>query len=260
MIDIHCHVLHQIDDGSTDISRSVEQLRQMESGGISELYLTAHYFRGHYQYSREEYDAKLNTLREAAFAAGLKMRLNAGFEVYIQPGIIQDIIQKKLCMGDSRYVLIESELNGLPADFYQNVYPLLRAGYKPILAHAERYVSIMKRPSKARELSDRDIYIQCNAGAFLGHYGDKVKHTAWALLNNGWVHFIASDDHVRMDYTAYFEAVKTIEHRIDRHTADLLFREYPARIGNGEKIPYSYVIVKKPAKRRHRSFLRRLFG
>ncbi|MDD3535609.1 MAG: capsular biosynthesis protein [Candidatus Cloacimonetes bacterium] len=260
MIDIHCHILHQIDDGSTELTQSVKQLKLMESGGVSDVYLTSHYFRGHYQYSREEYDAKLKSLQEAATAEGLKLNLHAGFEVFVQPGIIDDIAQKNLCLGKSNYVLIESELNGLPVDFYQNVYPLLRAGYKPILAHAERYVSIMKRPSKARELSDRDIYIQCNAGAFLGHYGDKVKHTAWELLNNGWVHFIASDDHVRMEYGALFEAAKRVEERIDKTTRNLMFREYPARIGNGETIPYSYVIVKKPSKRRRKSVWRRLFG
>lgn len=260
MIDIHCHILHQIDDGSTDLSRSVEQLKLMESGGVSDVYLSSHYFRGHYQYPREEYDAKLKALQEAAKAASLKIKLHAGFEVFVQPGIIDDIAQKHLNLGASKYVLIESELNGLPVDFYQNVYPLLRAGYKPILAHAERYVSIMKRPSKARELSDRDIYIQCNAGSFLGHYGEKVKRTAWELLDNGWVHFIASDDHVRMDYGALFEAAKLVEERIDKTTRELLFNEYPARIGNGEKIPYSYVIVKKPSKRRRKSLLRRIFG
>jgi protein-tyrosine phosphatase len=260
MIDIHCHILPNIDDGSDDIGKSVEQLRQMEAGGVREVYLTSHYFRGHYHYSRADYDAKLSLLRDKAELDGLKIKLHSGFEVFIQPGIVDDIIEKNLTLGDSKYVLIESELNGLPTDFYQNVYPLLRAGYKPILAHAERYVSIMKKPEKARELNDRDIYVQTNAGSLIGHYGDKVKHTAWALVNNGWTHFIASDDHVRMDYEAFFDACNMIEDRIDDRTRKLLCHTFPAAIASGDKIPYSYVIVKVSRHSKHKSWMRRIFG
>jgi protein-tyrosine phosphatase len=260
MIDIHCHLLPNIDDGSDDLGKSVQQLRQMEECGVSEVYLTSHYFRGHYHYPRAEYDAKLSVLREEAQKAGLKIKLHSGFEVFIQPGIIEDIKEKSLTLGDSNYVLIESELNGLPTDFYQNVFPLLRAGYKPILAHSERYVSIMKKASKARELVDRDIYIQTNAGSLLGHYGEKVRQTAWTLINNGWTHFVASDDHVRMDYGVFIEARDLITERIDERTSNLLCHKYPASISKREKIPYSYVIVHKTHHKQHGSWLRRLLG
>ncbi len=260
MIDIHCHILPNIDDGSDDIAKSIAQLRKMEEGGITEVYLTSHYFRGHYHYPRKEYDDKLDTLRQLAEKAGIKLKLHSGFEVFIQPGIIDDIKEKNLTLGDSSYVLIESELNGLPVDFYQNVYPLLRAGYRPILAHAERYVSIMKKPLKARELNDRDIYIQTNAGSLMGHYGEKVRRTAWTLVNNGWTHFLASDDHVRMDYGAYFEAGDMIKERIDAKTCELLCTKYPSAIADNQKIPYSYVIVKTHHHRKPKTLLEKIFG
>ncbi len=260
MIDIHSHIIPYIDDGSTSLEQSLAQLKKAEEGGVSEIYLTSHYFRGHYQYTRQEYDEKLNALREQTQKAGLQIKLISGFEVFIQPGILDDIQEHSLTMGDSRYVLIESELNGLPPDFYANVYPLLRAGYKPILAHAERYVSIMRKPSKARELTDRDIYIQSNAGSLLGGYGEKVRQTAWVLLENGWTHFLASDDHARGEYGALFEGAKLVEKRIDGLTAKLLTQDYPARIESGENIPYSYVMVRKSRHRPKKSVLRRLFG
>ncbi len=260
MIDIHSHILPQIDDGSEDLEKSIGQLKLMEAGGIKELYLSSHYFRGHYQYSRAEYDAKLSALQVAAQANGIQIKLHSGFEVFVQPGIVDDIIEKKLTLGNSNYVLIESELNGLPIDFYQNVYPILRAGYRPILAHAERYVSIMKHPKKARELIDKDIYIQTNAGSLLGHYGEKVKHTAWTLVNNGWTHFLASDDHVRMDYGAYFAACKLVEERVDKRSRDLLCKEFPGAISKNEKVPFNYVMVRLSRQRSKRSFFGRIFG
>ncbi len=259
MIDIHTHILPKIDDGSQDTDDSLAQLSAMKAGGIRRAYLTSHYFRGHYQYLREMYDKKFDELKAEAKDAGIGIELLPGFEVFLQPDILHDIKEQNLTLGDSQYVLLESELNGLPDDFYNNIYPMLRAGYKPILAHAERYVSIMRKPSIAESLSHRNIYIQTNAGSLLGHYGEKVMKTAWTLVNNGWTHFIASDDHVRGSYGAYFEARNLIEARVDHYTADLLCRIYPGYIASGEAIPYQYVHVHHPRPRR-RNWFQRLFA
>lgn len=261
MIDIHCHILPNIDDGSRDEEHSLQQLRSMAEGGISRVYLTSHYFRGHYQYTRAEYDAKFDRLSGLVKAELPELELLPGFEVYIQPGILEDIEEHNLCLGDSRYVLIESELNGLPTDFYFNIYPILRKGFRPILAHAERYVSIMKDPAEAQKYLEQNIYIQVNAGSLMGLYGEKVKETAIKLVEEGWVHFIASDDHVRSDYKAYFSAREWITEHIDATTAELLTHDYPGMIQDGIHVPYKYVKVIKPRHRHHkRSLWEKMFG
>lgn len=259
MIDIHTHILPNIDDGSKDVQDSIDQLKAMQECGVRRVYLTSHYFRGHYQYSRDEYIAKLDSLKHLAREAGLSIELMPGFEIFLQPDILIDIKEHSLTLGQSPYILIESELNGLPNDFYTNIFPLLRAGYKPILAHAERYVSIMRKPSTAESLSNRNIYIQTNAGSLLGLYGEKVMRTAWTLVENGWTHFVASDDHVRGDYGSLIDARHMIEERIDKHTADLICRIYPDSIASGDPIPYQYVLVHH-SRPRKRSWLKRLFA
>ncbi len=267
MVDIHCHLLPGIDDGSTNLQSSMEQLRAMAAGGIRQVFLTSHYLKGHYEYPREDYDALLDSLRQAVQAEGLNSTLLPGFEIFIQPNILQDIQQNNLCMGDSRYLLIESDLNGLPNDFYSNVYPLLRAGYKPILAHAERYVSIMKSPKEARSLTERNIHIQVNAGSLLGGYGEKVRQTAWTLINYGWAHFLASDDHARGPYNAYFQAKQMICDQLDEHAAELITKFYPREIVENGNVPYSYVYVHAPRhshshhhRRGVKSILKKIFG
>ncbi|HNV93198.1 MAG TPA: capsular biosynthesis protein [Candidatus Cloacimonas sp.] len=262
MVDIHTHLLPNIDDGSKSLDDSLSQISLMAEGGISRAYLTSHYFRGHFQYTRSEYDDKFNLLVNEVIKAGIDIDLQPGFEIYLQPGILSDIKQHNLTMGKSNYILLESDLNGLPSDFYNNIYPLLRAGYKPILAHAERYVSIMQKPSRAEDLIHRNIYIQTSAGSLLGLYGEKVKSTAWILVNKGWTHFIASDDHLRGKYYSYFEAKNKIEEVIDNHTANLLFYLYPSCIDNGDYIPYEYVEVHHSHHHQHHkhSLLKRIFG
>ena len=260
MIDIHTHLIPNIDDGSKDSGDSLRQLTKMAAGGVKCVYLTSHYFRGHYQYTREEYNQRFSDLSAQVKQAGLNLELLPGFEIFLQADILTDIQKHSLTMGDSPYILVESDLNGLPNDFYNNIYPLLRAGYKPILAHAERYVSIMRKPSQAESLTKRNIYLQTNAGSLLGLYGEKVQQTAWKLVNNGWTHFVASDDHVRGDYQAFFAARDEVEARIDNHTAHLLFHSYPAAIAKNENIPYQYVNIFRPHRHKKRSWLKRLFA
>lgn len=121
-------------------------------------------------------------------------------------------------------------------------------------------MSIMRSPSKVRDLVQRNIYIQCNAGSLLGLYGDKVRQTAWTLIENGWAHFLASDDHVRSDYGFYPKACDLLKEKIDEHTANLLCYEFPSAIAKNEDVPYSYVEIETQRIRRRKSLWERIFG
>lgn len=267
MIDIHCHLIPNIDDGSKGEAVSMDQFRRMAAGGITHVFLTSHYFKGHYEYARDDYDSLVAGLRAALAQEGIDLQLLPGFEVFAQPEILQDIQAKNLFMGDSSYVLVESELNGLPPDFYANVYPMLRAGIRPILAHAERYVSVMKDPESVREFIERNMYIQINAGSLLGQYGQQVRQTALELIDNGWAHFLGSDDHARNEYGVYFAAAKMIAEEFDPHMAELLTVKHPQAILSNTKLPYFYVDVQEDddnahsrAGNRRKSFWQRVFG
>ncbi len=260
MIDIHTHVIPGIDDGSMSLESSIQQLRLMSASGIDHVFCTSHYMRGIYQFDKAAYRYKFAELVEEVKHQEIPIILHPGAEVFLIKGIEDDIHEKRLTLGDSSYVLIESELNGLPPDFYNNLFDLLHKGYRPILAHAERYVSVMSRTHEVKSLIDKGIYIQINAGSLLGGYGAKIKATAWKLLNKGWVHFIASDDHVRQDYEAFGKARQKVIDHIDVQTANLLTREYPRMILENKKIPYTYVTVHVPHKKRKYSALKRFFG
>lgn len=263
MIDIHCHVIPNIDDGSRSVEESLRQIRQMAEGGISHAFLTSHYFKGHYHYTRDEYNSKLNTLIQEVKHQGIDITLLPGFEVFLQNGIEDDVIKHKLTLGDSSYILVETELNGLPSDFYENIFKLLRKGYKPILAHAERYVSLMNRPEKVEALIERNTYIQVNAGSLIGQYGKFVMSAAWKLVDRGWVHFIGSDDHVRGDYNSFFDAKEVLEQSYDSYTANLLCKDNSTAVLNNAKVDYQYVLkrINNPrAKHRKPSLIKRIFG
>lgn len=260
MIDIHTHLIPNIDDGSKSLESSIRQLKLMAEGGIQHVFCTVHYMRGLYQFERATYRYKFAELAAEVKKQEIPITLHPGAEVFLIKGIEEDIKEKKLTLGESSYVLVESELNGLPPDLYNILFDLLHRGYRPILAHAERYVSIMGRTREVKALIDKGIYIQINAGSLLGGYGAKIKTTAWKLVNKGWVHIIASDDHVRQDYDAFFKAKQKIVDHIDLQTANLLTRDYPRMIIENKKIPYTYVTVHVPHRKRKLRWLKRFFG
>lgn len=259
MIDCHTHILPNLDDGSPDLTSSLEAIKQMAEGGIKSVFCTSHFMAGIYQYSHEDYMSVFRELESEVTHQGINISLYPGSEVYMVAGATDLIKEHKLTLADSSYVLIETDLNGFPTDLAKNIFDLLRAGYKPILAHAERYVSVMMKSHEAKEMINRSVYIQVSAPSVIGGYGEKVKQTAWKLLNKGWVHLLGSDHHTRSDYGAYFEARNKIIEHVDMETAELLTNIHPQAIIDNAKIEYEYVFVQTPPKRRHHSgFLRHL--
>ena len=265
MIDIHCHILPDIDDGPKSVDDSLAQLRSMAEGGITDAFLTSHYFRGHYHYSKEEYLSKFHTFAQEASHQQIQINLHPGFEIFLLPGIEDDVQSMGLTMGDSSYVLVETELNGKPMDVYGMMYQLLCKGFKPILAHVERYVGVMTNPREAYNLMTQDVYMQVNAGSLLGYYGIKVESTAWYLVDQGWAHFIASDDHVRSAYEHMFASSVIIADNIDKYTADLLFNKHPRHVLDNKRLPKHYVQIENnrsssSRNRRKKGWFSRLFG
>jgi protein-tyrosine phosphatase len=249
-----------MDDGSRSMEDSIKVIRNMAAGGISEIYCTPHYMRGRYQFEKSDYRVKYSELIEEVKHQQIPVTLYPGAEVFLINGITDDIKAKNLTMGDSNYVLVETELNGFPPDLYNNLYELLHKGYRPILAHAERYVSVMTRTHEVKHLIAKNIYIQMNAGSLMGGYGDKVKTTAWKLINKGWVHMLASDEHVRGENNAYFLAREKIVEHVDEKTAKLLTDSYPRCIIEKSRIPFSYVSVQVSRRKSKLRWLKRFFG
>jgi protein-tyrosine phosphatase len=260
MIDCHTHLLPNLDDGSKSLEDSIRAFRQMAEGGIEAVICTSHYMPGLYQFKPEDYTSRFREVEQEVKHQEIPIQLYPGAEVYLVYGIAEDIAKNNLTLANSSYVLFETNLNGFPPDLQKNIFELLRKGYKPILAHAERYVSVMMKSHEAREMINRSVYIQVSAGSVVGGYGDKVKQTAWKLLNQGWVHLLGSDHHTKTDYLAFFEARNKIIEHIDVEMADFLTKDHPSAILNDEKIELDFVFVQKPSKHKHHPRLLKKIG
>jgi len=241
MIDIHTHILPELDDGATELSVSVAQLKMMSEFGVKSVILTPHYMPNFYPTSKLTILEKLNVVQQKLNEEEIPINLIAGAELFLEANSISLVKSEDLTIGNSNYVLVETNMSGFAADFNDNLFKLLRAGYKPILAHPERYLEIQRKPELAEDLMHRNVYMQLNAGSLLGHYGKQVKKTAWHLLHQGWAHFLASDNHCRSDKYPLEKAVKLVSHKIDDYTAKLLTEINPQKILENDKVNMFYL-------------------
>lgn len=257
MIDIHTHILPGVDDGSPDLETSLHQLRLMQAAGITEVFLTPHYLRPAYQNPLELITAKIAELKEAVSSEKIEIKLHRGAEIYLEADIIELIESEQLTLGGTEYVLVETNMTSFPTNFLQILYDLVRSGFKPILAHPERYLEIIIRPKLAEDIIHRNVYLQLNSGSLLGHFGSEIQKLAWKLVERGHAHFLASDNHCRFAEFNYHLAVDLIRKNLDDFTADLLSLHNPAKIFKAEQIDYFYVDSITENKK---SFLSRLLG
>jgi protein-tyrosine phosphatase len=238
MIDIHCHILPNFDDGPADMETSIGMGQIAAAEGFKGIISTSHGDEAALE-GREMMKARLETVREAWAKAGLDIRLELGMEIYLRPGTLDQLKFGHLWpLAGSRYVLVEVPYQPWPPYADETLFSLQVAGYVPILAHPERYTAIQSDPNKMYTLAERGILGQVTAAALTGDHGSTIKKCADTLLRHGLVQFIATDAHgtgrrsPRMkDALAYAEAA------IGSDQARRLVRKNPAYILYNREIP-----------------------
>ena len=195
-IDIHCHIMPGVDDGSPDMATSLEMLRIAEKNGITHMILTPHHKPMHHNVSPEHNVAYRKRLREAAKEAGIEVKLFSGNEIYYSDETMEELIDGKICsLAGSDYVLVEFHPTN-PYKAIQNAVSRVQAaGFIPIIAHVERYSDIVSHPSRVKDLIEMGSFIQVNASSIMGKYGFGISHFTKKLLKEELVHFVASDAH-----------------------------------------------------------------
>lgn len=195
-IDIHCHILPGVDDGSPDTETSLEMLRIAEKNGIQQMILTPHHKPMHHNVSPEHNELYTKRLQEAADNSGINVRLFSGNEVYYSDETFDNLVDGKVhTMAGSEYVLVEFHPTNPYKAIHNGLYQVQAAGYIPILAHVERYGEIVAHISYVEELSEMGCLIQVNASSIMGKYGFGISHLTKKLLKKELVDFVATDAH-----------------------------------------------------------------
>jgi protein-tyrosine phosphatase len=194
-VDMHSHFIPGIDDGAQNIEESIFLIRAMSDFGYRKVITTPHIFTDLYRNTSEIILAGLEKVRAEVSAQGIPIEVEAAAEYYLDEHFESLIENKDLLTFGSNYVLFELSFAQEPQSLARAIFHMRLQGYKPVLAHPERYEYWNHSFDKYEWLIDRDVLIQLNVNCLTGHYGASVKTTSERLIDEGMVHFIGSDCH-----------------------------------------------------------------
>lgn len=226
LIETHCHILSGIDDGARNIETSLAMIERLQMQGAKKIVLTPHYYSD--TISLDDFlrsrDESFNALLKA-LPSGSPELIPAA-EVYISQYLFNNDNIKDLCIGNTNYVLIEhpfsSPFEEVEYDRLMNLY--CDYGVKPILAHIERYRSLMEDSNKLQEFIEMGCLTQVNISSF-ADAPRGIRKKLVKYLNNGLIHFIGSDCH-NLDSRPpeYEDGVKMIIKKCGKEAIDTLIQ------------------------------------
>ena len=234
MIDIHCHILDNVDDGAFCLSESVEMARIAREGRTDRIIATPHVnIPGEPEIDwGPVFKEKLPALNERLRQERVPVTVYPGHEVFCDGDLLGMLRHGTIStLNGSRYLLIEFDFYERAETILDRCRELLAAGVVPVVAHPERYEAMKEDEQIAYRLKKRGCLLQLNSGSLYGVFGASSQHTAHTFLADSLADFIASDAHspfVRTPFMA--DAHEIVSEMYSPEYADLLFDDNPASV------------------------------
>ena len=240
MIDIHNHILPNIDDGSKSTEMSLNMLKYAYEQGVTDVVSTVHFQHPLFL----NIDHSLGNLQRIAESLQLKLdeykipiKIHLGYEVFYFENLLKISNKPLTTLGDGKYMLIEFSPKNIPNSQKQILYDLKISGITPIIAHPERYKLVHENFNIVYDWINAGCLIQVDAGSLLGLMGEKAKNSSHLIIKEKCCHILASDAH--NDSNRNFcikDAYNLVKNIIGKKNSDLLVYEHPSSIINGEDL------------------------
>lgn len=197
LIDLHCHILPNIDDGSQSLSQSLTMARCAVKDGIHSIVATPHTLNGVYTNPAEEVAIHVANLQEVFSKSNIQLKLYPGAEVQLCPNMLERINSGEAgtINNSGKYLLLELPSQTIPKGIRDEIFTLKLNGITPIVTHPERNTIIQQHPDILYELISRGALVQITAMSLTGDFGEFIKDSTEMMMKNRLVHLIASDAH-----------------------------------------------------------------
>lgn len=191
-VDIHSHILPGIDDGAKDTEESLELITEMKKLGFSKIIGTPHTYSGLYENSIESIESaykklKINEIRD--------INIDFASEYMLDKTIIERVRNKEILCLNENYVLVEMSYISMPVNLNEILFEIIHNGYKPVLAHPERYFFFHNDFKAYFRLKKMGCYFQMNLLSITDYYGKGVGVVLKKLIKYGLIDFCGSDIH-----------------------------------------------------------------
>lgn len=194
--DVHSHLLPGLDDGVKTLEEAEAVVKSFLQLGYRKLITTPHVMQDHYRNTSDTILEGLHKLRDHLKARNLAIEVEAAAEYYLDEYFIRSLEAETsmLTFGD-RYLLFETNFISEPLTLNAFIFAATTRGYRPVLAHPERYLYLQDNIQRIEDLANRGVLFQVNIGSLAGLYTRNVQAMAGRLVDLGLVHFLGSDCH-----------------------------------------------------------------
>ena len=251
MVDLHCHLLPGIDDGSKNMEISLRLASEAVENGVTHTLLTPHHMNGRYVNHKQDVIKRTVEFRQQLQEHNIPLTVFPGQEVRINGQLIDALDKDDILFADedNRYLMLEFPDDDVPHYTNQMIFELQQRGITPIIVHPERNTKIMAHPELLYQLLQKGCLSQITASSYVGTFGKKVEDFSKKLIANGQGYLFASDAH---DLPGRKYEMRQAFEKLSREYGQELAERYSnnARaIINGENVPINEVRELKKKKR-----------
>jgi protein-tyrosine phosphatase len=240
MIDIHHHLLFDLDDGSRSLEMSIDMAAMAVADGITHIVCTPH-ANERFPYQPEVNRAKLSALEEALLTKGIgPLILGIGCDFHLMYENVADALHQptRYTINGKNYLLVEFPEYSISPNTSETLYDLRLSGMTPIITHPERNPILVKQPERMAEWLSTGALIQITAASLHGRFGQHAQRGCDWLLERNWVHFIATDAHnLASRPPQMLTAYRTIAEKYGEATAERLCVTNPRAAFEGSPLP-----------------------
>lgn len=197
MVDLHCHLLPEIDDGSKSMETSLWLAKKATENGVTHALLTPHHMNGRYVNHKQDVIRRTKEFQEQLRSHDIRLTVFPGQEVRINGQLLKALDEDDILFADTgnRYLMLEFPDDDVPYYTNQMIFDLQQRGITPVIVHPERNTKIMAKPELLYQLLEKGCLSQITASSYVGSFGKKVENFSRQLIEAGQGYVFASDAH-----------------------------------------------------------------
>jgi protein-tyrosine phosphatase len=237
VIDIHCHILPEVDDGPKSWEIAEAMCEMAAENGIEHIVATPH-SNDRYFYDRQYLLTLLDDLQQRI---GPHPALSLGCDFHLSFDNMQAALRtpEKFCIGTSHYLLVEFSNFSISPQVDDWFTKMRQRGITPIITHPERNPILQQDPQRTLRWIELGCAVQVTASVFTGFWGPRPRQIADWLLKNRAVHFLSTDAHdTKRRVPILSEARKVIAKDFGEELAQSLVEDNPGAVVKNEPLPY----------------------
>jgi len=193
--DIHSHLIPSIDDGSKDMEDSINMITQLHELGYKKIITTPHIMSDGYRNTPEIILGGLEKVKQELAKNNVNVAMEAAAEYYVDYDFERKLDSEKLLTFGNNYLLFEISYMNPPDNLHHVIFKMQTMGYKPVLAHPERYNFWHREFEKYETFVDKGVLLQMNINSLTGYYSISTKKIAEQMIDKNMISFLGTDCH-----------------------------------------------------------------